>query len=187
MSRLFRPLRLVTALLALTVVSGAIPAAALTPQIVQTEDGLRFAMKAMHQLATDTREVHKTRKTTRPKKGQPIDLGKDGRLTMLLIGSDLRPGGGGERTDVMMVATIDPLTGKAAVASIPRDLSGIPLVGGSNSGDMRVNSIYYIRYRNPSLKHGRVDRKGLNRAIKNNDVNQRYTSLAERLAQGEIK
>jgi anionic cell wall polymer biosynthesis LytR-Cps2A-Psr (LCP) family protein len=166
MSRHLRPLRLLVSLLAVAVIGGAIPVAALTPQTVHTEDGLRFAMKAMHQLATDTREVHKTKKTTRPKKGQPIDLGKDGRLTMLLIGSDLRPGGGGERTDVMMVATIDPQTGKAAVASIPRDLSGIPLAGGSNSGDMRVNSIYYIRYRNSSLKHGKVDRKGLGRLSK---------------------
>ncbi len=60
-----------------------------------------------------------------------------------------------------MVATIDPTTGRAAVVSIPRDMSGIPLAGGGNSGSTRVNSIYYLRYRDPALPHAAVDRKGL--------------------------
>ncbi len=107
----------------------------------------------MRQLATDTRYNHARKKTTRPAKGLPVKLGKDGRLTVLLIGSDWRPDSGGERLDVLMVATIDPVTGEAAVVSIPRDMSGIPLAGGGNSGGMRVNSIYYIRYRDPSLRH----------------------------------
>ena len=53
----------------------------------------------------------------------------------------------------MMVATIDPTTGLAAIVSIPRDMERIPLDKGGTSGAMRVNSIYFIRYRDPSLGH----------------------------------
>jgi anionic cell wall polymer biosynthesis LytR-Cps2A-Psr (LCP) family protein len=90
-------------------------------------------------------------------------MGKDGRLTVLLIGSDWRRKSGGERFDVLMVATIDPRTGEAAMVSIPRDMGGIPFAGGGSSGAMRVNSIYFIRYRDPSLPHARLDRKGIKR------------------------
>ena len=120
----------------------------------------------MRQLATDSRDNKNQKRTTRPTRGLPIDLGRDGRLTMLLIGSDWRPDAGGERTDVMMVATIDPTTGKAAILSIPRDMSGIPLAGGSNSGGMRVNAIYFIRYRKAGLKHAAIDRKALGKLSK---------------------
>jgi len=153
--------RIAAALLALVVLLGSTPAAAATPGSVQVEDGLRIALDSMRQLATDTRYNHNQKKTTRPRKGLPVNLGKDGRLTVLLIGSDWRAKSGGERLDVIMVATIDPVTGKAAVVSIPRDMAGIPLAGGSNSGGMRVNSIYFLRYRDPALAHGAIDRKGL--------------------------
>ncbi|MFV2062915.1 MAG: LCP family protein [Chloroflexota bacterium] len=156
-------MRILAALLALLLLAPAAQASALTPQLVRPEDGLRVAMRAMHQLATDRRDARRARKIARPRPGLPIKLGQDGRLTVLILGSDFRAESGGERLDVVMVATIDPLTGKAALLSIPRDLSGIPLAGGSNSGAMRVNSIYYIRYRDPALPHGRLDRKGLKR------------------------
>lgn len=145
------------------VLAGSTPAVGLTPGFVQSEEGLRIAMDSMRQLATDTRYNHKKKKTTRPKPGQPLKLGKDGRLTVMLVGSDWRPEAPGERLDVIMVATIDPETGKAAVVSIPRDMAGIPLAGGGNSGSMRVNSIYYLRYRDPSLGHAGIDRKAMKR------------------------
>jgi len=162
----FLPARVVAVLLALSILFGVAPVVAVTPGGVQNEEGLRIAMDAMRQLSTDTRYNHKQKKTTRPKKGLPIKLGKDGRLTVLLIGSDWRKDSGGERLDVLMVGTIDPKTGKAAVVSIPRDMAGIPLAGGSNSGGMRVNSIYYLRYRDPSLGHKAIDRKALNKFSK---------------------
>ena len=120
----------------------------------------------MRQLATDSRNNKGQRSTTRPRPGQPVRLGKDGRLTVLLIGSDWRPDAGGERLDVLMVATIDPKTGDAAVVSIPRDMSGIPLHDGGTSGGMRVNSIYYMRYRDANLPHPALDRGGLKRFSK---------------------
>lgn len=160
--------RLIAALLflALLLPVGAIPAAALMPAIVQDEDGLGVALDSMRQLATDTRSNKEQRSTTKPRRGLPVTLGRDGRLTVLLIGSDWRPDSLGERLDVLMVATIDPETGAGSLVSIPRDLSGIPLAGGSNSGGMPVNSIYFIRYRDPSLPHAALDRQGLKRFSK---------------------
>ena len=155
------PARIVAVLLAISVLLGSVPASAVTPGSIKSEQGLRIAIDSMRQLATDTRYNHDQKKTTRPKKGLPVDLGKDGRLTVLLIGSDWRKKAPGERLDVIMVATIDPKTGNAAVVSIPRDMAGIPLANGGNSGSMRVNSIYYIRYRDPSLGHKAIDRKAM--------------------------
>lgn len=152
--------RALTLLLALSMLLGTAVAGA-GPLPAQTEDGLRLAIDAMRQLATDSRYNHGKKQTTRPASGLPVKLGKDGRLTVLLIGSDWRENSGGERLDVIMVATIDPQTGKAAVVSIPRDMAGIPLADGSNSGGMRVNSIYFLRYRDPSLPHAAIDRKAL--------------------------
>lgn len=162
-----RPARIAVALLVLLLVAASSPAAAVAPAVVQAEDGLGVAIDAMRQLATDTRNNKQKKrdkqKTTRPKKGLPIKLGKDGRLTVLLAGSDWRPDIRGERLDVVMVATIDPRSGKAALVSIPRDTAGIPLAGGGNSGGMRVNSLYFLRYRKPDLPHAAVDRKAMRR------------------------
>lgn len=155
--------RLVILIAGLCLVASLAPVAAMTPAPIQHEGGLRVALDSMRQLATDTRSNKTQKRTTRPRPGLPVKLGKDGRLTVLLIGSDWRPNSGGERLDVLMVATIDPTTGRAAVVSIPRDMSGIPLAGGGNSGSTRVNSIYYLRYRDPALPHAAIDRKGLKR------------------------
>jgi LCP family protein required for cell wall assembly len=57
-------------------------------------------------------------------------LGTDGRLTVLLLGSDYRPAHPGNRTDAIMVVSVDPATGKAGAFSIPRDTTGFPLPGG---------------------------------------------------------
>jgi anionic cell wall polymer biosynthesis LytR-Cps2A-Psr (LCP) family protein len=150
-----------------SVLVGSLPAAAATPAgPAQVEGGLKVALEAMRQLATDSRVVKPNDTVAKPRKGLPIKLGKDGRLTMLLIGSDWREDSGGERLDVIMVASIDPTTGQAAVVSIPRDMSGIPLAGGGASGGMRVNSIYFIRYRDLDLPHAAVDERGLERFSK---------------------
>lgn len=161
-----KPIRASVMLLVMLMLVSVLPTTAAPPTGVQDEHGLRIAIDSMRQLATDSRNNHKKKSTTKPRKGQPINLGKDGRLTVLLIGSDWRPKAGGERLDVVMVATIDPETGEAAVVSIPRDMGGIPFAGGGSSGGMRVNAIYYIRYRNSSLGHAKIDRKALGRFSK---------------------
>jgi LCP family protein required for cell wall assembly len=52
------------------------------------------------------------------------------RITVLLAGGDAGPGRGGLRTDTMMVATMDLNTGKAAIFSLARNLSRVPLPRG---------------------------------------------------------
>ncbi len=58
-------------------------------------------------------------------------LGSDGRFTVLLLGSDARKNLIGERTDTIMIATIDPTTGKVAMVSLPRDTINVPIGPGS--------------------------------------------------------
>jgi LCP family protein required for cell wall assembly len=68
-------------------------------------------------------------------------LGSDGRLTVLLMGSDSRPSHPGHRTDALMVVSIDPTTGKAAAFSVPRDTEQFPM---PDKGTYRpkVNALY---------------------------------------------
>ncbi len=64
--------------------------------------------------------------TPGPNRADPL-LGKDGRLTVLLLGSDYRPAHPGNRTDAIMVVSVDPTTGKTAAFSVPRDVVDFPL------------------------------------------------------------
>lgn len=69
---------------------------------------------------------------------QSVSTGSDGRLTVLLLGSDTRGGGIG-RTDTIMVMS---LKGNAInVASIPRDTSRIPNPYAGGVFHSRVNAI----------------------------------------------
>jgi anionic cell wall polymer biosynthesis LytR-Cps2A-Psr (LCP) family protein len=67
--------------------------------------------------------------------------GSDGRLTVLVLGSDHRPTKGGDRTDSIMVVTINPQTRQAAAVSIPRDTARLPLPG-NDPYFGKVNSLY---------------------------------------------
>ena len=74
-------------------------------------------------------------------------LGTDGRLTVLLLGSDYRPAHPGNRTDAMMVVSVDPTTGRSAAFSVPRDIVDFPLPG-RGSYAPRVNGLYqYLQSR----------------------------------------
>jgi LCP family protein required for cell wall assembly len=85
-------------------------------------------------------------------------LGRDGRFTILLLGSDARPSLSGLRTDAILIASVDPVTGKASIASIPRDTAYFPLAPlrtGKFSG--RINALYswiqrYYPRRNPGTE-----------------------------------
>jgi polyisoprenyl-teichoic acid--peptidoglycan teichoic acid transferase len=68
-------------------------------------------------------------------------LGSDGRLTLLLMGTDYRPAHPGNRTDAMMVVSIDPTTGKSAGFSVPRDVADFPLPKSGTYGP-KVNGLY---------------------------------------------
>ena len=74
---------MIAVLLAALMLLSTAPVSAVAPQGVQAEDGLAVAIRAMHQLATDSRNKKPRKTTTKPKPGLPIKLGKDGRLTVL--------------------------------------------------------------------------------------------------------
>ncbi|MEA2011251.1 MAG: LCP family protein [Actinomycetota bacterium] len=57
----------------------------------------------------------------------PVDTAGLDRITILLAGGDAGPGRGGLRTDSIMVATLDTVTGRAALFGIPRNLVQVPL------------------------------------------------------------
>lgn len=52
---------------------------------------------------------------------------QDGRLNLLLIGSDAGPGRWLARTDTMIVLSVDVATGRAALFGIPRNIVNVPL------------------------------------------------------------
>jgi polyisoprenyl-teichoic acid--peptidoglycan teichoic acid transferase len=60
---------------------------------------------------------------------------------VLLLGSDYRPAHPGNRTDAIMVVSVDPVTGKTAAFSIPRDTINFPLPGGGVYAP-KVNGLY---------------------------------------------
>jgi LCP family protein required for cell wall assembly len=68
-------------------------------------------------------------------------LGTDGRLTILLLGSDYRASHAGNRTDVIMVVSLDPTTGAVAAASIPRDTVNFP-TSSKATYRAKVNGLY---------------------------------------------
>lgn len=68
-------------------------------------------------------------------------LGNDGRLTVLLLGSDYRPSSAGNRTDTIMIVSIDPTSGAVSAASIPRDTTGFPTSASRRYG-AKINGLY---------------------------------------------
>lgn len=72
-----------------------------------------------------------------------IDYGADGRLTTLLVGSDWRErlAGIGERTDTMMVVSINPNTHQISLLSIPRDVGNVP-IGPNQIFQPKINGLF---------------------------------------------
>jgi LCP family protein required for cell wall assembly len=72
-----------------------------------------------------------------------LSYGSDGRLTVLLVGSDYRPrlAGTGERTDTIMVVSINPKTHATVAVSIPRDVAKVP-IGPGQIYKGRINSLF---------------------------------------------
>jgi LCP family protein required for cell wall assembly len=60
---------------------------------------------------------------------------------VLLLGSDYRPSSPGNRTDAIMVVSLDPASGQVGAFSVPRDTAGFPLPeGGTFKG--KINALY---------------------------------------------
>ena len=82
-----------------------------------------------------------------------------GRLNLLLLGGDAGPGRTGVRTDTIMVASIDPATGDAALFGIPRNLIQVPLpedldIWRCDCFPEIINELYGYGTRNPEAFPG---------------------------------
>jgi polyisoprenyl-teichoic acid--peptidoglycan teichoic acid transferase len=109
---------------------GAIVALAIGPQLPRTAGGPSAPPATEEPLpptaSPDPSSTPAPTPTPPPPGADPV-LGTDGRLTVLLLGSDYRPSSPGNRTDGIMIVSVDPTTGKSAGFSIPRDVSNFPL------------------------------------------------------------
>jgi polyisoprenyl-teichoic acid--peptidoglycan teichoic acid transferase len=84
-------------------------------------------------------------------------LGRDGRFTVLLLGSDAGPSRSGARTDTMILLSINPKTRSALMIGIPRNLQKIPFPPGpmqarfpDGFNDL-ANAVYRYGTDSPSL------------------------------------
>jgi LCP family protein required for cell wall assembly len=64
------------------------------------------------------------------------------RMNVLLLGGDAGPGRGGLRTDTMMVASIDPVSGDTALIGLPRNFGGVTFKDGTPAPVRRLNHVY---------------------------------------------
>ncbi|MGH3649275.1 MAG: LCP family protein, partial [Acidimicrobiia bacterium] len=76
------------------------------------------------------------------------------RLNILLLGGDAGPGRSGLRTDTMIVTSIDPLTGDAALFGLPRNFGGVAFTDGTPAPVSILNAVYGYGRRNPEAFGG---------------------------------
>jgi LCP family protein required for cell wall assembly len=80
-------------------------------------------------------------------------FGED-RLNILLLGGDAGPGRLGLRTDTMIVASVDPVSGESALFGVPRNFSGVRFTDGSLVPVRRLNHVYGWGTRHPEVFGG---------------------------------
>ncbi len=87
----------------------------------------------------------------------PLDWGSDGRMTILLIGTDAGYGRSGARADSMNVASVDMKTGNVAIFGLPRNTGDTPLgkktaaaLGMKTYPDI-LNSLYTAALQHPEI------------------------------------
>jgi LCP family protein required for cell wall assembly len=79
------------------------------------------------------------------------------RITVLLLGGDAGPGRGGLRTDTMIVASVDTVTGNAVLFGLPRNMTGFTFSDGTafpGVGRGLLNEVYTWGIRNPEAYGG---------------------------------
>lgn len=76
------------------------------------------------------------------------------RLNILLLGGDAGPGRSGLRTDTMIVASVDPVSGDTALIGIPRNFGGVTLKDGTEVPVEILNAVYGWGHRNPQVFGG---------------------------------
>ncbi|MEK6192272.1 MAG: LCP family protein [Chloroflexota bacterium] len=75
-----------------------------------------------------------------PEPSHQPEVSQGERVTILFVGIDYGPGRAHHLTDTMLVATLDPDSGQAAMISVPRDLYGVALPDGSQY-NAKLNSL----------------------------------------------
>lgn len=68
---------------------------------------------------------------------------RPGRINVLLVGIDWKPGRAEHLTDTILVVSIDPTTGQTSMISVPRDLYGVKLPDGKTY-NAKINSLLII-------------------------------------------
>ena len=76
------------------------------------------------------------------------------RLNVLLLGGDAGPGRSGLRTDTMIVASVDPVSGDTALIGVPRNFGGVTFKDGSEVPVKILNAVYGWGHRNAGLFDG---------------------------------
>ena len=94
------------------------------------------------QLADDAIDVSKT------PPWQPF--GQE-RLNILLLGGDAGPGRGGLRTDTIMVASVDPISGDAVLLGLPRNYGGLYFTDGNEIPVRRLNHVFGYGSKHPEI------------------------------------
>lgn len=93
----------------------------------------------------------------------PLEWGSDGRMTVLLIGTDQGFGRSGARADSINVASIDLETGRVAMFGLPRNTGGTPLgpktseALGMKTYPEMLNSLYTAASAHPEIDEGGRD------------------------------
>jgi LCP family protein required for cell wall assembly len=84
-----------------------------------------------------------------PEPSDQPDVAVGERVNVLLVGLDSAPGRTTELTDTMLVVSLDPVGGRSAMVSIPRDLYGVPLPDG-RVYNAKLNSLLAFANARPS-------------------------------------
>jgi len=88
-----------------------------------------------------------------------ISGGSDGRITILLLGSDWRPqkAGTGERTDSIIFMTIDN-SNRISAISLPRDVGNVPIAPGQTFSG-KINGLFkYFKQRSGGSRNVAADK-----------------------------
>jgi len=94
--------------------------------------------------------------TTAPTTTTTLPLGMT-RITLLLLGGDAGPGRSGLRTDTIIVASVDTITGEAVLFGLPRDMMGFTFSDGTpfpGLGKGLLNEVYQWGNRHPEAFGG---------------------------------
>ncbi|HJS72000.1 MAG TPA: LCP family protein [Acidimicrobiia bacterium] len=78
----------------------------------------------------------------------------DERLNLLLLGGDAGPGRAGLRTDTMIVASIDPVSGDTALIGLPRNFGQVAFTDGTAVPVELLNAVYGWGHQNPKVFGG---------------------------------